>query len=49
MRPFLSRFLWLWGKLLWKMSPTVRGETLKVFFNTLTSDDKYPVQDCEYL
>ena len=31
------------------MSPLVLGEILGVFFNTLTSDGMYPVQDCENL
>ena len=36
-------------KLIWKMSPLVLGESLRVFLNTLTADDKYPGQDCENL
>ena len=35
--------------LIWKISPLVLGEILGVFFNTLTVDDKYPVQGCENL
>ena len=35
--------------LIWKMSPLVISEILEVFVNTLTADDKYPVQDCENL
>ena len=31
------------------MSPLVLGESLRVFLNTLTADDKYPGQDCENL
>ena len=31
------------------MSPLVLGEIVGVFVNTLTSDGKYPVQDCENL
>ena len=31
------------------MSPVVLGEVLVVFFNRLTADGKYPVQDCENL
>ena len=30
-----------------KMSPLVLGEILGVFVNTLTANDKYPVQDCD--
>ena len=37
------------GKLIWKISPLVLGEILRVFVNTLTADDKYPVEDCENL
>ena len=29
------------------MSPLLLGEILRVFVNTLTSDGKYPVLDCE--
>ena len=35
------------GKLILKMSPLLLGEILRVFVNTLTSDGKYPVLDCE--
>ena len=31
------------------MSPLVLGEILGVFVNTLTANDKYPVQDCDNL
>ena len=31
------------------MSPLVLGDILRLFVNTLTDDDKYPVQDCENL
>ena len=31
------------------MSPLVLGEVLGVFLNTLTANDKYPVQDLENL
>ena len=31
------------------MCPLVLGEIVGVFFNTLTDDDKYPVQDCKNL
>ena len=37
------------GKLIWKMSPLLLGEILEVFFNTLTPDGKYPIQDWENL
>ena len=29
------------------MCPLVLGEILGVFVNTLTANDKYPVQDCD--
>ena len=32
-----------------KISPLVKFEFLRVFVNTLTVDDKYPVSDCENL
>ena len=31
------------------MSPLELGEILGVFVNTLTADEKYPVQDCQNL
>ena len=31
------------------MSPPVIGEVLGVFVNTLSADDKHPVQDCQNL
>ena len=37
------------GNIIWKMSLLLLGEILGVFVNTLTSDDKYPVQGCENL
>ena len=42
-------FLSLSGKLIWKMSPAVLGESVGVFVNTLTADGKYPVQGCANL
>ena len=36
-------------KLIWNMSPLVLGEILGIFFDTLTADGKYPVQDCKNL
>ena len=35
--------------LIWKISLPVLGEIWGVFVNTLTTDAKYPVQDCENL
>ena len=35
------------AKLLWKMCLVVLGEVLGVFVNTLTTNGKYPVQDCK--
>ena len=32
-----------------KISPLLNFEILEVVVNTLTADDKYPVQDCENL
>ena len=31
------------------LSPSLNFEILGVFFNTLTADENYPVQDCENL
>ena len=49
MRALFSCFLSFSGKLIWKLSPLVLGEILRVFVNTLNADDKYRVQDCENL
>ena len=46
---FYHVFLSLSWKLIWKMSPIVLGEILRVFVKTLTADDKYPLEDCENL
>ena len=35
--------------LIWKMSPLVLGEFLRVFVNTLTAGGKFPVEHCENL
>ena len=47
--PFYHLFSPFSGKLIWKISPLVLGEILRGFVNTLTADDKYPVEDCENL
>ena len=46
---FYHVFLSFLGKLILKMSQLVLGELLAVFVNTLTTDGKYSVQDCENL
>ena len=46
---FYHVFLSFLGKLILKMSELVLGELLAVFVNTLTTDGKYSVQDCENL
>ena len=46
---FYHAFLSFLGKLILKMSQLVLGELLAVFVNTLTTDGKYSVQDCENL
>ena len=33
----------------WKISFLLKLEILGWFLNTMTADDKYPVQDCENL
>ena len=35
--------------MIWKTSPLVKSESLVVFVNTLTADDKYPFRDFEKL
>ena len=42
-------FLSFWEKLIWKLSPWLFPEILGVFLNTLTADDKYPVEHWENL
>ena len=49
MTALLSRFSSLRRELIWKISPTGIREILGLFLNTMTADDKYPVQDFEYL
>ena len=45
-----SHIFWsLWGEMVCKISPLLKFETLWVFVNTLTADDKCPVWDCENL
>ena len=39
----------LWMEMTWKISLLGKLETLGVFVNTLTADDKYPVRNCENL
>ena len=46
---FYHVFLSFLGKLILKMSQLVLGELLAVFVNTLTTDGKYSVQDCQNL
>ena len=49
MIPFLSDFFITFKGNDLKISPLVKFEILGVFVNTLTTDDNYPVQDCENL
>ena len=44
---FYHVFLSFSRKLIWKLPPLVLCQILEEFFNTLTADGKYPVQDCE--
>ena len=39
----------LWGEMIWKISHIVKCEILGGCVNTLTTDDKYPVRDCDNL
>ena len=46
---FYHIFLPLWGEMIWKMSPLLKLEILRVFLNRLTADEEYPVWNCEIL
>ena len=46
---FYHIFSSLWMKMIRKISPLLNFQIIGVFFNTLTGDDKYPVQYCENL
>ena len=46
---FYHIFSCFWWKLIGKTSLLVIGEILGVFVNTLTNNDKYPLQNCEDL
>ena len=39
----------IWEELIWKISPLLICEILRVFVTTSTADDKYPVRDYESL
>ena len=51
--PFESTFIIvsssLRGEMIWKIYLLLKFEILGVLVNTLTTDDKYPYQDCENL
>ena len=49
MRAPLSCFSSFSENLISKLCGLVLGKILRVFFNTLTADNIYPVQDCENL
>ena len=38
-----------WEKFIWKISPVLLGEILRMFFNLLTAEGKYPIEDWENL
>ena len=46
---FYHIFLLFWVEMICNLSPSLNFEILGVFFNTLTADENYPVQDCENL
>ena len=46
---FYHIFWPLLGEMIWKMSPLLKLEILRVFLNTLTADEEYPVRNCEIL
>ena len=39
----------LWKRMSWKIFLLWKFEILGVFVNTLATNDKYPVRDCEFL
>ena len=49
MSSFLPCFFIVLGKVVSEKSPLALGQFLGVFVNTLNSDGKCPVQDCENL
>ena len=46
---FYDIFWSLWGEIIRKMSPLLKYKSLWVVFNTLTTNDKCPVWNCENL
>ena len=49
MRAISLSFPSLWRKLIWKMSLLVMCEILAVVVNTMTTNKKYPLRNCENL
>ena len=47
MGALLSYFWSLWVEMICKISPLLKFETLGVFVNTSTTDEKHPVWDCD--
>ena len=46
---FYHVFSSFWEKLIWKISPVLLGEILRMFLNRLTAEGKYPIDDWENL
>ena len=46
---FYHIFPSLWGEMIWKISPWLKFEIIRLFVNTWTAHYKYPVTDCENL
>ena len=46
---FYQIFSSLWGEMIWKISPWLKFEMIRLFVNTWTANYKYLVPDCENL
>ena len=46
---FYHIFSFLWGEMIWKISPWLKFQIIGLFANRWTADYKYPVTDCENL
>ena len=46
---FYHIFSSMWREIIWKISPWLKFEIIRLFVNTWTADYKYPIPDCENL
>ena len=46
---FYHIFSFLWGEMIWKISPWLKFQIIGLFANRWTADYKYPFTDCENL